>query len=132
MKVWTIDEVRDLRTLYQWTSDRVLAAKYRTVVAEVRRQAAALALAKDPRFVAGKTRAREAFRWSREELDRLRDLYPDHSNLEIARLVGRSEQAVKRMGRRLGLRKHGARLKVAGLRAVSMRRTRVVREELRS
>lgn len=45
-------------------------------------------------------------RWTKEELSVLLRLYPDHTNAEIARTIGRSEGSVCYMAHIKGLRKH--------------------------
>lgn len=53
-------------------------------------------------------------RWTPEELDRLRELFPDRPNAEIAAELGRSPGSIASMASDLRLRKSSARLRNMG------------------
>ncbi len=120
---WTREEQHELKRLYGRRSDEDLARVFGRPPESIRRQAARLCLAKDKAFLkalngAGATRMP---RWTEEELDRLRELYPDHSNLDIATELNRSVKSVVSKAHHLGLRKHPERLKEMGRQNVGLR-----------
>ena len=53
-------------------------------------------------------------RWEPEDVARLRAIFADHSNDEVAARLGRSRKAVETMATRLGLRKTRQRRAHAG------------------
>lgn len=118
MKRWTLDERAELRRIYPRSDDAELARRFGTTVEEVQAEASRHALGKDK----AKFRGAPMPRWSAEELERLQELYPSHSNREIARVLGRTEASVTRQGARLGLRKSEARRALAGVENVQLRR----------
>lgn len=120
---WDHDEVQRLRRIYGQRTDDDLAVILGRSVDSIRRQAARFALAKDKAFVrklkgASSTRMP---RWTEEELDRLRELYPAESNLEIARQLSRSVKSVVSKAHHLGLKKDEERLREMGRQNVSRR-----------
>jgi len=60
-------------------------------------------------------------RWTDEELDLLRDLYPRVPNLEIAQKLNRSVKSVVSKAHHLGLKKELERLQEMGRQNVSLR-----------
>jgi len=119
MKLWTPDDRRELRQSYAGTEDAALAARMGISVEELRGEAGRLALSKNKAVFHGQAMPR----WNDAELARLRSLYQAHSNREIGRLLGRSENSVSRKGARLGLRKNDLRRAIAGAENVRLRRT---------
>ena len=119
MRIWTLDEQVEMRRLYPRSSDEELAERFETTAEEIRREAGSLALSKSKAVFSGLPMPR----WTPEELDRLTELYPEHSNREIGRLLGRSESSVSRKGARMGLAKTELRRAVAGAENVRLRRT---------
>ena len=120
---WTRQELLELKRLYGQRSDDDLARIFSRPVDSVRRQAKSLCLAKDKAFVksrsgAGSTRMP---RWTSAELERLCELYPTHSNLDIATLLSRSVKSIVSKAHHLGLRKDPERLKEMGRQNVGLR-----------
>jgi len=106
------------RELNRLVGKPILAASSRKRPAEIVAKARELCLAKDKRMVAGTRMPR----WSSAEVARLRQLYPDHSNLEIARTLGRSVTSIANKAHQLGLCKSPATLRTMGRRNVGLRR----------
>jgi len=120
MKIWQPDEIRDLRSLYSSTEDEILAERFGTTIEEVTRKAAQLALAKNK----ASFRKVKMPRWTAEDIEVLRDLYPTTSNLEIAQRLGRSQKSVNSKAHQMGLRKSHDRLRQMGGENVKLRRDR--------
>ena len=120
---WTRDEQMRLKRMYGTRSDEDLARIFGRGVEAIRRQATRLCLAKDKAFLkkrAGKGATRMP-RWSREELELLRDMYPSHPNLDIAQRLNRSVKSIVSKAHHIGLRKDAARLQEMGRENVSLR-----------
>ena len=120
---WSHDEIQRLRRVYGQRTDEDLVVILGRSVESIRRQAARYALAKDKAFVrrlkgASSTRMP---RWTEEELDQLRELYPAESNLEIARRLSRTVKSVVSKAHHLGLKKDEERLREMGRQNVSRR-----------
>jgi hypothetical protein len=60
-------------------------------------------------------------RWTKEEISTLKSLYRTRSNMEIARLLGRSVSSIVFKGYRLGLSKGIRRLKEMGRENINKR-----------
>ena len=125
MKIWTPDERRLLRSIYPQLHDDEVAKRLDRSLADVTEEAGRLALAKDKRVFSGTKMPH----WTDEQVDRLIELYPDHSNVEIARLLGRSEASVMQKGSRLGLVKSGLRKTFAASECVRSRRIHPVKQD---
>lgn len=110
MKVWTLEEVADLRHRYSQLPDKELASIYGATLDEIQAKARSLGLGKDKRVIPGC----ESRPWTDEEVERLTDLFSDYSSLEVARLLSRSAKAVNHKARRLGLLKSEVRRSQAG------------------
>jgi hypothetical protein len=120
---WTRDEVRNLRRLYGTRSDDDLGLIFGRSTDSVQRVARKYCLAKDKAFsrrLVGEGATRMP-RWSDEELDLLRDLYPRVPNLEIAQRLNRSVKSVVSKAHHLGLKKELERLQEMGRQNVSLR-----------
>lgn len=117
VKVWTLDERRELRRRFPGTADSELAVLFGTSEDDVRAEAARLALGKDKDFFKSPMP-----RWTPVQIERLRALYPDHATLEIARLLGRTKESVFWKARELGLRKTELRVSMVGHENVRLRR----------
>lgn len=120
---WSRDELNELKRIYGTLTDEVLAHRFGRSVQAVQRQAQRLCLAKDKAFLkslngTGTTRMP---RWTPEELDLLRELYPEHPNLEIAQRLRRSQKSVVSKAHHLGLRKAPERLQQMGRENVGLR-----------
>lgn len=120
---WSQQEIAELKRLYGTRVDEDIARIFGRTPADVTAKAHELCLAKDKAFVrklAGTASTRMP-RWSKEEIQRLEELYPVHSNLEIAKLLDRSVKSVVSKAHNLGLRKDRQRLAEMGRQNVSLR-----------
>lgn len=120
---WTRDELMNLRRLYGTRSDEDLAVIFSRTVDSIQRVARRYCLAKDKAYVkrAVGNGATRMPRWSNEELDQLRDLYPRVPNLEIAQKLQRSVKSIVSKAHHLGLKKELERLQEMGRQNVSLR-----------
>lgn len=120
---WTRDEVNEFRRLYGTRSDEDLGLIFGRPVDVVKRLAQRFCLAKDKAYVkkfAGRGATRMP-RWSDQELDILRRLYPNTPNLEIARRLNRSVKSVVSKAHHLDLKKDVERLREMGRENVALR-----------
>jgi hypothetical protein len=120
---WTREEIRELRRVYGTRSDEDLAVIFGRNVESVQRVARKFCLAKDKAFqrrLAGEGATRMP-RWSNEELELLRKLYPEEPNLGIAQRLNRSVKSIVSKAHHLGLRKELERLQEMGRQNVSLR-----------
>lgn len=120
---WEAEEIARLKRLYGTRTDADLAIIFGRPVEAIRRKAKSLRLAKDKAFlrrIAGAPSTRMP-RWSKEEIALLRELYPTHSNLEIAQRLDRSVKSVVSKAHNLGLKKSVERLQEMGRQNVSLR-----------
>ncbi|HVS11982.1 MAG TPA: hypothetical protein VMS76_19110 [Planctomycetota bacterium] len=120
---WTREETVRFKKIYGSRSDEDLAVIFGRSLDAVRRLAARCCLAKDKAFVrklAGRGATRMP-RWSNEELELLRQLYPSVSNLEIAQRLNRSVKSVVSKAHHIGLHKDAERLRTMGRENVSLR-----------
>lgn len=118
------DEIVQFKRLYGTRSDEDLALVFGRQLEVVQGLASELCLSKDKVFLrrssGGKAKTRMP-RWSDEELGRLAEMYPNHSNLDIAQALGRSVKSVVSKAHNLGLKKDKARLQQMGRQNVRMR-----------
>ena len=126
---WTREEMRLLKKLYGTRTDEDLEVSLMRSHSEIAIAAQRMCLAKDKRFQSacnnadadnaprvGKSgkpkpvvRSRMP-RWTSTEVERLRQIYPDHDNLAVARELGRSVTSVANKAFQLGLHKSAALL----------------------
>lgn len=120
---WTPDEVAELKRIYGTRTDEDIAVIFGRSVESVQRLATRLCLAKDKAFLRKLvgTAATVMPRWTDEDIERLKELYPEHSNLEIAQKLGRSVKSVVSKAHNLGLKKDRARLQEMGRENVNLR-----------
>lgn len=118
MSSWTPDDLVKLRLLYGSTSSDILADTFGKTAAEIDDKAEELALAKDKRKFPG----RRMPRWEPDELERLEQIYPMLSNIEVGRILERSVKSVASMASRLGIRKDPNRLETMGRANRTLRR----------
>ncbi|MCB9876389.1 MAG: hypothetical protein H6835_02215 [Planctomycetes bacterium] len=112
---WAHAELRQLKRMYGTRHDEDLEVCLRRAGDDIREAARRLCLAKDKRFRASAvTKSRGAAaaavrapmpRWTTEEVQRLRELYPHHDNLRVAQELGRSVTSVANKAHQLGVRK---------------------------
>jgi hypothetical protein len=116
---WSRAEQQQLKELYGTRSDEDLEVCCSRARADIAAMAAQLCLAKDKRFAA-RSGARMP-RWTDPEVQRLRAVYADRDNLEVARLVGRTVTSVANKANQLGLRKSPTLLTDIGRSNVAVR-----------
>lgn len=107
---WTRDEIRVLKGGFSSIDTSSLARMMKRTEGDVEEKAASLALAKNKEVFAGLSMPR----WSEAQVRELRRLYPHHSNVEIAQIVGRSAKAVMAKAGELRLKKSQRRLREMG------------------
>ena len=121
---WAHEDELMLKRLHGTRSDADLEVCLLRSAEEIGVKADELCLRKDKRFVraASNTDGRSsAPRWTDDEIARLRSLYRDRDNLEVARLLGRSVVSVANKAWQLGLQKSQAALAKMGRANVSFR-----------
>lgn len=111
MAPWTGPELAEFKRLYGGRPDGWLAEHFACTEADVAEKAAELALSKNKAAFAAPFKMP---RWTPEAVALLRERYDETSNLELARLLGRSIKSVVSKAHNLGLRKSEARLKDMG------------------
>lgn len=120
---WTRSEITQFKRIYGTRTDEDLARIFGRSVESVRRQAQKYSLAKDKAFLRrlnGEASTKMP-RWTEEELTALKEMYPFHSNLEIAQRLDRSVKSVVSKAHNLGLKKDPKRLREMGRENVSLR-----------
>ena len=120
---WTQDEIAEFKRLYGTRTDDDLAVIFGRTLESVKRLGARYCLAKDKAFVRKLTgsAATRMPRWDKAEIEKLKDLYPVMSNLDIAQKLNRSVKSVVSKAHNLGLKKEVDRLREMGRENVSMR-----------
>jgi hypothetical protein len=120
---WTRAEIADFKRIYGTRRDEDLARIFGRSEREIRELAQKKRLCKDKAFLRklhGRPSTRMP-RWTAEELEILRREYPDRSNVELARRLGRSEKSIVSKAHNLGLKKSSERLQEMGRVNVSVR-----------
>ncbi len=119
---WTSGDVQDLKRLFGTRSTDDLALILGRPVVSIESKAAEFCLAKDKGYArrAGRVTVRMP-RWQTVEIERLRELYPETPNLEIARIIQRTEKSIVSKAHDLGLKKSTERLRLMGQQNVSVR-----------
>ena len=120
---WSQDEIVEFKRLYGTRRDEDMELIFGRSRESLANQADVLCLAKDKAFVRRQQGASSTRmpRWSAEEVAKLVELYPDHSNLDIARSLSRSVKSVVSKAHNLGLKKDADRLRTMGRENVSLR-----------
>ena len=120
---WTQEEIAEFKRLYGTRTDEDLALIFGRGLESVKRLGARYCLAKDKAFVRRLTgsSATRMPRWSPSEIEKLKQLYPDHSNLDIAQMLNRTVKSVVSKAHNLGLKKDSDRLREMGRENVSLR-----------
>lgn len=111
---WSRTELALLKQLYGSRSDEDLEVCLSRSCEDIEQAARELCLSKDKRFLASGAMRSRMPRWSAEEVQRLRLLYPDRANLEIARELGRSVASVANKANQLRLKKSPTMLERMG------------------
>jgi len=120
---WGREEIARFKRIYGARSDSDLAKIFSKSVESIQQLAKRYRLAKDKAFLK-KTKGEGATRmprWSAEELDLLRKLYANTSNLEIADRLDRSVKSIVSKAHHIGLKKDLSRLREMGRENVSLR-----------
>ena len=120
---WTRDELVEFKRIYGTRTDDDLTRIFGRPLDQIRTKAAEYALAKDKAFLRrlkGEVATRMP-RWQADELEILKEMYPKHANLEIARRLGRSVKSVVSKAHNMGLKKDLERLREMGRENVSHR-----------
>lgn len=120
---WSQSELVELKRMYGTRTDEDIARIFGRTLESVTAKATELCLAKDKAFIRklSGTAATRMPRWTPEEIKKLEELYPEHSNLEIAQMLDRSVKSVVSKAHNLGLRKDRDRLAEMGRQNVSLR-----------
>jgi hypothetical protein len=120
---WTQEEIAEFKRLYGTRTDEDLAVIFGRTLDAVKRLGARYSLAKDKAFVRKLTgsAATRMPRWTKPEVEQLRELYPTVSNLDIAQKLNRSVKSVVSKAHNLGLKKEADRLREMGRENVAMR-----------
>ncbi len=121
---WTQEEIADLKRLHGTRTDKDIARVFQRPEASVVAKAAELCLAKDKAFVrkqAGKKSITRMPRWSPDEIAKLKAMYAEASNLDIAMALDRTVKSVVSKAHNLGLKKAPQRLIEMGRQNVSLR-----------
>jgi hypothetical protein len=120
---WTQDEIADFKRLYGTRTDEDLALIFGRTIESVKRLGARYCLAKDKAFERRMTgsAATRMPRWTAEEVQRLKEMYPSESNLRIAQILNRSVKSVVSKAHNMGLKKDPTRLREMGRENVSLR-----------
>jgi hypothetical protein len=128
---WTQDELAELKRLFGTRTDENIGIIFGRPTQTITQKAEDLCLAKDKAFIRrlSGTPSTRMPRWTPEEIDILRELYPDHSNLDIAQGLNRSVKSVVSKAHNIGLRKDRTRLQEMGRQNVSLRYGRKKEEE---
>jgi hypothetical protein len=111
------DQIQYLKRNYGHTDNADLAKVLRLSEDDVVKLANMLNLGKDKKSF----KPLDMPRWTPEEKQTLVLMYPDHSNEEIARAVGRTTKAVIAKANYMGLKKTKARLQKMGIENLSKR-----------
>ena len=120
---WTQEEIAELKRLYGTRTDENIALVFGRSTDSITQKAEELCLAKDKAFVRKilGTPSTRMPRWAPDEIEQLKELYPDHSNLDIAQMFNRSVKSVVSKAHNLGLKKNRNRLQEMGRQNVSLR-----------
>lgn len=116
----TPDQLKEFKRLYGTTANADLAVMFQTSENHVKRLAKEHALGKDK----SKFRVGVMPRWRPDEVELLKELYPDTPNEEIARQLERTTKSVVAKAHYMKLKKSKERLHQMGLENVALRRDR--------
>lgn len=117
---WLQDELALLKELYGTRLDVDLETCLSRSSIEISEKAQQLCLAKN-KGCAEYRQLAALPRWTVEDIDTLRQVYPNRGNLEIARILDRSATSVANKAHKLGLKKSSVSLAEMGRRNVSIR-----------
>jgi hypothetical protein len=118
---WSHAERLRLKDLFGTRTDADLEVCLSRRRDDILAMARGLCLAKDKRFGQRTAPGARMPRWTPAEVERLRAVYADRDNLEVARLLGRSVTSVANKANLLGLHKSPAVLAVIGRQNVGIR-----------
>jgi hypothetical protein len=120
---WTSEDDSFLKAYYGSRSAQALGIALSRFDPDIEQRAQLFQLSKDKAFIARRDGACSTVmpRWTEDEIATLRSVYPNVSNLEIARLVRKSIKSVVSKAHHLGLKKSEERLVVMGAENVALR-----------
>ncbi len=120
---WTSGDVQQLKRLYGTRSNADLAVILGRPESDIEIKASEICLAKDKGYQRrhGDKATTRMPRWTADEVALLKEVYPERSNLDIARLLNRSQKSVVSKAHDLGLKKTSKRLRDMGRENVSLR-----------
>jgi len=121
---WTTDDIQRLKRYYGTRENEDLIVILGRTEKEIESKAAEFCLAKDKSFTRRSkgTEARVRMpRWTAEDVEKLRELYPETPNLDIAHALGRTLKSVVSKAHDLGLKKSSQRLRDMGRENVALR-----------
>jgi hypothetical protein len=99
--LWTDKEIAELRRMYRDSTDNEIAKKLGRTLSAVQSKIKKLKLFQELRQL-GLTR-RTRVLWTSEDIAILRKLYPVETNVQIAKLLGKTRSTVVRMAQKSGL-----------------------------
>lgn len=108
------DREKEFMRMYERLSDRELARYFGVPVSQIQLMIEAVRDRAAARERPKEERPKKKPRWTEDELMRLRELYPDHANIDVARALGRTEKAVVSQAYQMGVRKTPERLRQMG------------------
>lgn len=132
---WDHEDLGDFKRLYGTRTNEDLAIIFGRGLAEIESCASRLCLSKDKAFLRRQTGGKATTRmprWQASELEQLRRLYPQSSNLDIAKLLNRSVKSIVSKAHNLGLKKDPSRLKEMGRQNVGLRYSRAAMQKAKA
>lgn len=120
---WVAEDIQALKRHYGTRTDEDLVVILGRSIREIDSKAAEFCLAKDKGFQRRKGSGERVRmpRWRKEDVERLRALYPETPNLEIAKQLDRTLKSVVSKAHDLGLKKSPDRLRDMGRENVALR-----------
>lgn len=120
---WTAEDIQALKRHYGTRTDEDLVVILGRPIREIDDKASEYCLAKDKSFLRrnGKGERVRMPRWRPEDVEKLRALYPETPNLEIAKQLERTLKSVVSKAHDLGLKKSPDRLRDMGRENVALR-----------
>lgn len=120
-----VEDLKEFKRIYGTSRDRDLAAQFGLTIEQVQERADEMCLGKDKK----RFPCHRMPRWSQEEEQRLRDLYPEMPNADIAAELGRTVKSIVSKANKLRLKKDPKRLEDMGRDNVRWRRDRISPQE---
>jgi hypothetical protein len=123
LRSWNAEDIHLLKRHYGTRSNDDLVVILGRSEADIETKASEFRLAKDKGFQRrqGTSKKVRMPRWAKEDVERLRTLYPDTPNLDIAHALDRTLKSVVSKAHDLGLKKSSSRLRKMGRENVRVR-----------